>query len=255
MAPSLTGWPSDYPPRSRLDAPWVQNLCVARKTPANRLLASRAQEKPRPVHLFQLSACTQGMAALTMTIPSPMTRSVPARARLEEALGRCAAGDPAALRFIYDAEAPRMLGVAMRILRRRSLAEEAVHDTYLQVWQHASSFDAAKGNARTWLYAILRNRALNILRGEARTELTEDFEPMGLTSEDESPETIVLRLSDTGALKRCLELLDPVQRQAILLAYVRGLSHGELAGRFGVPLGTMKSWMRRSLAALRECMP
>jgi RNA polymerase sigma factor (sigma-70 family) len=145
--------------------------------------------------------------------------------------------------------------VAMRLLRRRSLAEEAVHDTFLQVWQHASSFDAAKGNARTWLYSILRNRALNILRGEARTELTEDFEPMGLTSEDESPETIVLRLSDTGALKRCLELLDPVQRQAILLAYVRGLSHGELAGRFGVPLGTMKSWMRRSLAALRECMP
>jgi hypothetical protein len=75
-----------------------------------------------------------------------MTRSVPERARLEEALRRCAAGDPAALRFIYDAEAPRMLGVAMRLLRRRSLAEEAVHDTFLQVWQHASSFDAAKGN-------------------------------------------------------------------------------------------------------------
>jgi RNA polymerase sigma-70 factor (ECF subfamily) len=174
---------------------------------------------------------------------------------LEEALGRCAAGDPTALRTIYDAEAPRMLGVAMRLLRRRSLAEEAVHDAFLQVWQHASSFDAAKGNARTWLYAVLRHRALNILRGEVRTELMEDFEPMELASQDESPEAIVLRLSDSSALKRCLERLDPVQRQAILLAYVHGLSHGELAGRLGVPVGTMKSWIRRSLATLRKCMP
>jgi RNA polymerase sigma-70 factor (ECF subfamily) len=77
---------------------------------------------------------------------------------------------------------------------------------------------------------------------------------MGLVSEDESPETIALRLSDTGALKRCLERLEPVRKQAILLAYVHGLSHGELAGRLGVPLGTMKSWIRRSLLVLRECM-
>jgi RNA polymerase sigma-70 factor (ECF subfamily) len=148
-----------------------------------------------------------------------------------------------------------MLGVATRLLRRRSLAEEAVHDTFLQVWQHASSFDTTRGNAHTWLYAILRNRALNILRGEARTELTEDFEPMGLASEDESPEAVVLHLSTTSALKRCLERLNPIQRQAVVLAYVHGLSHGELAGRLDVPLGTMKSWMRRSLVALRECMP
>ncbi|MBL0407863.1 sigma-70 family RNA polymerase sigma factor [Microvirga aerilata] len=190
-----------------------------------------------------------------MTTSAPVSRPVSERERLEEALRRCAGGDPAGLRTIYDAEAPRMLGVATRLLRRRSLAEEAVHDTFLQVWQHASSFDATRGNADTWLYAVLRNRALNILRGEARTELTEDFEPMGLASEDESPEAIVLRLSTTSALKRCLERLKPIQRHAVVLAYVHGLSHGELAGRLDVPLGTMKSWMRRSLAALRECMP
>src|SRR3712207_5246376 len=137
-----------------------------------------------------------------MTTSAPMSRSMPERVRLEEALRRCAGGDATGLRTIYDAEAPRMLGVATRLLRRRSLAEEAVHDTFLQVWQHASSFDIARGNAHTWLYAMLRNRALNILRGEVRTELTEDFEPMGLASEDESPEAIVLRLSTTNALKR-----------------------------------------------------
>ena len=73
-----------------------------------------------------------------------------------------------------------MLGVAMRLLRRRALAEEAVHDTFLQIWRKADSFDPMKGDARSWLYAILRNRALNILRGENRTDLIEDFEPMGL---------------------------------------------------------------------------
>jgi RNA polymerase sigma-70 factor (ECF subfamily) len=147
-----------------------------------------------------------------------------------------------------------MLGVALRLLRRRSLAEEAVHDAFVQIWQRAGTFDPARGEARTWIYAVLRNRALTILRGETRTDLVEDFEPMGLTSEDESPETLVLRLSDAGALRRCLERLEPVRRQAVLLAYVHGLTHGELAGRLGVPLGTMKSWIRRSLLSLRECM-
>ncbi len=147
-----------------------------------------------------------------------------------------------------------MLGVAMRLLRRRALAEEAVHDTFLQVWRKADSFDPARGDARSWLYAILRNRALNILRGETRTDLVEDFEPMGLTSQEENAEAVMLRLSETGSLKRCLERLEPSRRQAITLAYIHGLSHGELAGRLGVPLGTVKSWIRRSLASLRECM-
>lgn len=173
---------------------------------------------------------------------------------LNRALKACAGGDRSALRAIYDGEASRMLGVAMRLLRRRALAEEAVHDTFMQVWQRAGSFDPDRGEARAWLYAILRNRALNILRGESRTDLVEDFEPMGLVSEEENAETVMLRLSDTGSLRRCLERLEPSRRQAITLAYIHGLSHGELAGRLGVPLGTIKSWIRRSLASLRECM-
>ena len=173
---------------------------------------------------------------------------------LNHALRRCARGDRLALRAIYDSEAPRMIGVAMRLLRRRALAEEAVHDTFLQVWRKAESFDPARGNGQSWLYAILRNRALNILRGEVRTDLVDDFEPMGLVSDEENAETVMMRLSDTGSLKRCLERLEPARRQAITLAYIHGLSHGELAGRLGVPLGTVKSWIRRSLTSLRECM-
>jgi RNA polymerase sigma-70 factor (ECF subfamily) len=93
-----------------------------------------------------------------------------------------------------------------------------------------------------------------MLRGETRTDLVDDFEPMGLTSSEEGAETAVLRLSDASALGRCLEGLEPRRREAILLAYVEGLSHGELAGRIGVPLGTVKSWIRRSLLVLRNCL-
>jgi RNA polymerase sigma factor (sigma-70 family) len=173
---------------------------------------------------------------------------------MDDALSRCAKGERSALRAIYDMEAPRMLGVAMRVLHRRSLAEEAVHDTFMQVWQKAGSFDPGRGSGRTWLYTVLRHRALNILRGETRTDLVDDFEPMGLVSEEEDAEAVMLRLSDTGALKRCLDRLEPVRRQAVTLAYIHGLSHGELAGRLGVPLGTAKAWIRRSLISLRECM-
>ena len=175
-------------------------------------------------------------------------------ADLDDALRLCAQGNRSALRAIYDAEAPRMLGVALRLLKRRALAEEAVQDAFVQVWQKASSFDPARGGARTWLYAVLRHRALNILRSETRTDLVEDFAPMELESGEEDAESMLLRLSDAGALRRCLERLEPVRRRAVLLAYVHGLSHGELAGRFGVPLGTMKSWIRRALMALRECL-
>ncbi len=170
------------------------------------------------------------------------------------ALRACAAGDRAALRALYDREAARMLGVAIRLLRRRALAEEAVQDAFVQIWRRASSFDPARGDARTWIYAVLRNRALNILRGESRTDLVDDFTSMEIASDEDDPETLVAKLSDAGALRRCLEGLETDRRQAIVLAYVHGLSHGELAGRMGVPLGTAKSWIRRSLGSLRECL-
>ncbi len=173
---------------------------------------------------------------------------------LEAALARCAGGDEAALRAIYDAEAGRMLGVALRLLKRRALAEEAVHDAFVQIWRAAKTFDASRGNARTWIYAILRHRALNILRDETRTDLSAD--PVGeeVASEDEDPETVVARLTDADALRRCLETLEPKRRAAIVLAYVHGLSHGELAGRLSLPLGTVKAWIRRGLLSLKECL-
>ncbi|HEV2573617.1 MAG TPA: sigma-70 family RNA polymerase sigma factor [Beijerinckiaceae bacterium] len=172
----------------------------------------------------------------------------------DDLIRACALGDRSALRALYELEASRMIGVAQRLLRRRALAEEAVQDTFVSIWHKASTFDAARGAGRTWVYAILRHRALNMLRGERRLEFSDA--PMGeeQASEDDDPETIVTQLSDKAALRRCLQGLAADRRAAIVLAYVHGLSHSDLAAKLGMPLGTVKSWLRRSLISLRECM-
>jgi RNA polymerase sigma-70 factor (ECF subfamily) len=166
----------------------------------------------------------------------------------------CGKGDSAAFRALYDREAGKMLGIAMRLLKRQSLAEDAVHDAFVNVWNKAATFDPAQGNARGWMYTILRNRALNMLRTEGRLDHQDAFETLLGAAPDEDPEAIVAGLSEASALRRCLEGLAPNRRSVLVLAYVHGLTHGEIAGRLGVPLGTMKSWVRRSLLALKECM-
>ena len=154
------------------------------------------------------------------------------------------------MRVIYNIEAGRMIGVARRILRRQDLAEEAVQDTFMRMWRAAHSFDPARGSARTWLYAILRNCAISILRDEGRF----DSDPNAGDDAAPAAESALARLPEASALRRCLERLEPERRAVVVLAYVHGLSHGELAGKLGVPLGTVKSWVRRSLISLQECM-
>lgn len=169
-------------------------------------------------------------------------------AQLSAALARCTAGDRAALQMIYNSEAPKMIGVARRILFRQDLAEEAVHDAFVRIWGAAASFDPHRGSARGWLYAVVRNRALSIHRNEHRYDASDD------SALDIDCEATVTRMPETSALRKCLERIDRPRRDVVVLAYVHGMSHGELAGRLKVPLGTVKSWVRRSLFALQECM-
>ncbi len=212
--------------------------------------AMRALYPFREIDMMQVVRFRAFMKPTTPSSLAPRTSGLD----LDAALAACARGDRAALKAIYDAEAPRMVGVAMRLLKDRALAEDAVHDAFVNIWNKAASFEPALGTGRTWIYAVLRNRALNMLRGAARLDLTADVEAFGLVAADEDPEAVVARLSDTDALKRCLEQLEPQRRNAIVLAYLHGLSHGELAGRLRVPLGTLKSWIRRGLLALKECL-
>jgi RNA polymerase sigma-70 factor (ECF subfamily) len=169
------------------------------------------------------------------------------------ALAGCAAGNAAALRHIYEAEAAAMLGVAMRIVRRRDLAEEVVHDAFVQIWRKADQFDPALGSGRSWMFAIVRNRALNLIRDRSREELTDDATLEGL-AEIGDHDDLIQRLGQSEALRVCLERLERPRRASLVLAYAGGFSHGEIAGRLGVPLGTVKAWIRRSLLSLRECM-
>lgn len=178
---------------------------------------------------------------------------VAAELDMDDALRRCAGGDGAALRAIYDREAPRMIGIAMRIVRRRALAEEVVQDAFVQIWRRASSFDPGRGAGRTWMYAIVRHRAISILRDEKRLSLADDDDAAANLPEESSGD-ILTRLSDASSLRRCLEHLEERARKLIVLTYVHGLSHTELAAREGVPLGTVKSWIRRGALALRECL-
>lgn len=169
-------------------------------------------------------------------------------AQLAAALARCAVGDRAALQMIYASEAPKMIGVARRILFRADLAEEAVHDAFVRIWHGAASFDPHRGSARGWLYAVVRNRALSIHRNEHRYDASDE------SALDIDSEATMTRMPETSALRRCLERIDRPRRDVVVLAYVHGMSHGELAGRLKVPLGTVKSWVRRSLFSLQECM-
>jgi RNA polymerase sigma factor (sigma-70 family) len=197
-----------------------------------------------------------GPAGLTggdLSTDGPSSREFADKAALEAqisaALARCVAGDRRALRVIYDLEAARMISVAMRILRRRELAEEAVHEAFIRIWRGARGFDPARGAARTWVYTVVRNQALTMLRDERRFDAD-------VTDDDHTPdpETSVSLLPETSALRRCLQQLDAHRRAAVVFSYVHGLSHGELAGHLGVPLGTAKSWVRRGLTSLKECM-
>ena len=166
----------------------------------------------------------------------------------------CAAGDRAAFRRLYDAAAPRLLGVALRLVRRRAVAEEIVHDAFLQIWQQAGRFDPARGSGWGWVVTIVRNRALNVLRGAGRETAADDGMLEALP--DPSPGVLdALTLAgDAAALHRCLGRLEGGKQTSILLAYVDGLTHTQIAEQLATPLGTVKAWIRRGLLELKGCL-
>lgn len=172
------------------------------------------------------------------------------------ALRACAKGDRNGLRLIFDKEAGRLIAVAQRIVRRRDLAEEVVQEAFIRIWKNAHQYAPDRGSARGWIYAIVRNRALNMLRDGKREDLlTGDH--LEALQEAQHVEHIMAswhRLDQDSKLRDCLQTLDETRRKGILMAYVGGYTHGEIAGRLKIPLGTTKSWIRRGLSSLRECM-
>lgn len=173
---------------------------------------------------------------------------------------RCARRDGAALADLYRRTSPMLLGCLMRLLRRRALAEEALQDVFVAVWQRAGQFDQHRGRVGAWLVGIARYRAIDILRRERLTAAEPEALTAMLMSDDagalrdrEEPEPSDGVLSG-AALDRCLAGLTDGERGSIELAFVEGLTHGEVALRLQRPLGTVKSWIRRGLAALKDCL-
>ncbi|MDG5499377.1 sigma-70 family RNA polymerase sigma factor [Marinobacter sp. BGYM27] len=175
----------------------------------------------------------------------------------EACIRACASRNKKALRDLYLEEGNRLMGVVFNIVKNRSTAEDLIHDLFLKIWQKAHTFDPSRGNGRSWIYSIARHLALDSIRFSKR-QVTQDF-PI-----DDIPDT-----RDSGWYERvnsthwgmgnhriqdCIMALEPERRSCIYHAYVNGYSQSEISDLLGAPLGSVKSWIKRSLLALRECL-
>lgn len=171
----------------------------------------------------------------------------------EAAIEACARGERFALRTLYDQEGRRLLAVALRIVRNRETAQEVLQESMLSVWQNAARYQRPLGSGRGWLYTVVRHKALDHARKRTpEVTLGDDFaavaDAAAALHDDGAP------ASDGPALQRCLEALDERKRECIVGAFVGGFTHDQISSQLAVPVGTVKSWIRRGLLSLRECL-
>jgi RNA polymerase sigma factor (sigma-70 family) len=176
------------------------------------------------------------------------------RAALSRALARVALQDRDALQEVYRRTSRKLFGICLRILDDRTAAEDAMQEVYLTIWRRADSFDPARGNPISWLAALTRNRAIDLLRRSGRRETA----PIELAENvaDDAPgaEAILLQRGDDARITHCIETLAKSDAVMIRTAFFEGVTYAELAGRAALPLGTIKSRIRRALFKLRGCL-
>jgi RNA polymerase sigma-70 factor (ECF subfamily) len=174
------------------------------------------------------------------------------RAALARDLRKVAHRDAKALREVYRRTSAKLLGVCLRILNDRDEAEDVLQDVYITVWNKADRFDAKRASPITWLCSIARNRAIDRLRARRPNA---DLDAAAHVADPQAPAD--LRLVDAGdraQLEACLDRLEGRHASAVRTAFFQGVTYEALARRLDVPLGTMKTWIRRSLLSLRACM-
>ena len=183
-------------------------------------------------------------------------RQLERNARLMDLLARTALADQRAFAELYNLTSAHLYAVALRILRQSASAEEVLQESFVNIWHHAGSYVAARSQPLTWLTSIVRNRCLDQLRRRVVDIVTIDDEDEGMTLRDDGPTPLEMLVSgaDARAVKGCVEALEAGQKQAVALAFYRGLSHAELAALLHEPLGTVKSWVRRGLERLKACL-
>lgn len=157
---------------------------------------------------------------------------------------------------LYDATAARLYAVALRIARDPRIAEEAVSDTYFQVWQQAPSYDAARGKVLSWMFTICRSRVLDHLRRRDPAELQGEIHVLQENASDtgSDPADLLSLYEESSRVHQVLQELNPTQRKLISMAFFLELSHQDIANKTGLPLGTVKATLRRTLLALRQVL-
>ena len=178
-----------------------------------------------------------------------------ARETLKTAMRRLAGGDRAALEDIYRATSAKLFGICFRILKDEKEAEDALQDVYLTLWRRADRYDPDRASPIAWLATFARNRAIDRLRtGKVRSGAVSEEEATPLPDTDPLAEDMLIDAERASRVHTCLDALDETPRDAIRSAFFEGRTYAELAERQDVPLGTMKSWIRRGLAKLKACM-
>lgn len=167
--------------------------------------------------------------------------------------------DARAFQALYAATSPKLFGFALRILRKHELAEEALQDAFVSIWHAAGTYQASLAAPMTWMAAIVRDKALDILRraGSAPDIDAARFDAEVMSHMDDTgagPAQALQASSEARALAHCMAALERAQRQAIGLAFFHDLSHGEVAQQLALPTGTVKTWIRRGLAKLKTCL-
>ncbi len=177
-------------------------------------------------------------------------------AELERLIARVALGDRQAFALLYDSTAAKLFGACLRILKDRGEAEAAVQEAYVKIWQRADSFAAGRTSPVAWLVAIARHQAIDMLRRQRGPQANAaDLETAAeLADPSPGPERAAAAAETVARIDTCLEELERDRAAAVRAAYVEGFSYQELATRYAVPLNTMRTWLRRSLLRLRECL-
>jgi len=175
------------------------------------------------------------------------------RQDIEDMIHRVALHDRGAFEALYSATSAKLFGIVLRVLKDRAASEEVLQDVYLRLWQGgAETFSTGRASPISWLATIARNRAIDRLRRNKPSRPLEDVPE--IADPALGPEGLAVAASERAQINACLDELQPDRALAVRGAYLDGDTYGELAERFGVPLNTMRTWLRRSLMSLKDCL-
>ncbi len=172
---------------------------------------------------------------------------------IENLIAKTALSNRSAFDSLYQASSPKLFAVVMRILKNRELAEDSLQEVFVKIWQKADSYRAGQQAPMSWLVTIARNHSIDVIRANKRK--FEDIEEQyDLKTDDPDPEQNAINSAERNRIDNCLEELEPQKAEAVVAAYIEGYSYQELADRYTIPLNTMRTWLRRSLLSLKDCL-